>query len=200
MQSSSPMAPEPSPPIQPTEQNSISASSSQLPYPSVSLYTPPADQYDQAPGQSPLRDGSLSPPQMLSPVLEISDLPMAYRPRSHTESNFGSYDLIEGPSRPASRLDSRPGSRALSQAGSRSRGRPSSPTKLHRPPNASEPKLSRRRSWLPIKSKAGPEIEGDGLRTWFLHPETRVPYDATSLVRFQKVGALPYGTWMEDQH
>ena len=84
-------------------------------------------------------------------------------------------------------------SRPTSTVGHISISRPTSPVKhLARPATpTSEKKLSKRRSWMPSRSKQDSSEVLDGAHTspqaWLLAPDQQRPYDASTLVTFQRV-------------
>ena len=92
---------------------------------------------------------------------------------------------------------SRPNSRPASRSGSRANSRPSSPTKFFRPLTPSqETKLSKRRSWLPGKTR--PESHdgpGEMLRAWLLEPgqQESIKYDLAPLANLRRVSSVVLG-------
>lgn len=88
----------------------------------------------------------------------------------------------------------RPNSGPASRPGSRANSRTSSPTKFFRPLTPSqETKLSKRRSWLPGKTR--PESHdgvGEMLRAWLLDPDQQesIKYDLAPLANFRRVGSV----------
>lgn len=80
---------------------------------------------------------------------------------------------------------SRPGSQVENKSGSK----PGSPTRLQSTTPA-ERRLSRRRSWLPNRSKPEPQGEVDGPGPWLIRLDEKLPYDPSPLIRFQKVPEL----------
>ena len=129
-------------------------------------------------------------PQMLSPSIEAGFL-VVNRTRSKTESMTGSYmDTIgsnDSENQAENSGERRPRSRLENQNG----WRPASPPRTQQFRYLSESKLARR-SWLSTKSKSEPQSEEGGASlpsTWFIHPETNIPYDTSSLIHFEKVSA-----------
>lgn len=144
----------------------------------------------------------LQPSQLLSPHSVLSDSPNGSRPTSiasygdalqqqppnllkpmpiRSESPGISRPVSRG-SGPESSADSRPGSRAPSRPGSPIKSRPQTPTTEH--------KVSKRRSWLPGRSKAEALDEEHGAQmpqAWLVTPQETLRYDASALANFQKV-------------
>lgn len=171
-----------------SETQDSSASNLQAPSLGPSLQTPPPD---PLPLQILPEDDDLSrSPQMLSPSIE-SGFMVVNRTRSKTESMTGSYTGIAGSNDSENQAEHSGEIRPKSRIENKRGWRPASPprTQQHRSP--SESKLSRR-SWLPTKSKTEPQSEeGEASlpSTWFIHPQTKIPYDASPLIRFEKVSA-----------
>ena len=99
------------------------------------------------------------------------------------------------PSRPASRAGLTPISRPASRVGLIPISRPTSPDKhLSRPATpTTEKRLSKKRSWLPGRSKHDSADEGGGAHTtpraWVLSPHQQRTYDVSPLLNFQRVSA-----------
>ena len=91
---------------------------------------------------------------------------------------------------PGSRSNSRPASRA----GSRGDSRPPSPTKFFRPLTPTqETKLSKRRSWLPGRSRPESHDGGGAMpRAWLVEPgqQENIKYDLSPLANIQRVPEL----------
>lgn len=130
-------------------------------------------------------DNSLSPvPQMILPLPENPGPKTENRLRSSSESWVGVQldraEKSEVESQVGIKGGSRPGSRIENKSGSR----PESPTRLY---ESTTRRLSRRRSWLPTRSKPEPQGEGEGPSPWLIRPDEKLPYDASPLIQFQKV-------------
>lgn len=150
-----------------------------------SLQTPQDDPSEAPPVPA---ENRLSPiPQMILPLPEIPGPQTGNRLRSKSESKGGiqaeSGDQSDGDSRVEIQGGSRPGSRLENKSGSR----PGSPPKLHQ---STVRGLSRRRSWLPSRSKPEPQGEVDGPGPWLIRPDEKLPYDASPLIHFQKVSTF----------
>lgn len=153
-------------------------------------------------------DPFLQAPRLLAPVYPPRlDSPGGSRPSSRENRPENSEDFFSPPpllkplptlpdsanaSRPVSR-DSRPGSRAPSRPTSQPPSRPASPTKF-RPltPTSETTKVSKRRSWLPGKSRPESQDGSDGFQmpqAWLVTPREKLQYDPSSLASFVKVGS-----------
>ena len=120
-------------------------------------------------------DPLVPPPSFLKPVPMVPDSPSENRPvgrGSGPESPAGSSPLSQPSSRPAS-------SNTL---------RPLTPT--------TEQKLSKKRSWLRGKTNTGLRNAENGSsmpQSWVVTPQEKLPYDATALANFHRVGIYPLG-------
>lgn len=130
-------------------------------------------------------DHSLSPvPQMILPLPENPGPQTGNRLRSSSESWVGVQVDSAGKSEVESQGEIKGGSRPGSRVENKSGSRPESPTRLY---ESATRRLSRRRSWLPTRSKPEPQGEGDGPGLWLIRPDEKLPYDASPLIQFQKV-------------
>lgn len=182
--SDEPSAPVFSEPVS-TESHTSASSDVQPSSQGPSLQTPPDDPSEAPPFPA---ENRLSPvPQMVLPSPEIPDPQTGNRLRSKSESKVGiqveSGEQSNGDSRVEIQGGSRPGSRVENKSGSR----PDSPPRLHQ---STARGLSRRRSWLPSRSKPEPQGEVDGPGPWLIRPDEKLPYDASPLIHFQKVGTF----------
>lgn len=110
-------------------------------------------------------DESFLQPPLLQPLPILPDSPNSSR---HVSRN------------------SKPGSRAPSRSPSHPSSRPTSPTKL----TIESRKISKRRSWLPGKSRPESSDGGDGFQmqqAWIVTPQDKLPYDASPLASFLTV-------------
>lgn len=154
-----------------------------------SLQTPPDDPPDDPSEAPPFPPNKpLSPvPQMILPLPENPGPQTGNRLRSGSESRLeimaDTMDKSEAERQVENRGGSRPGSGVEDRSGSRQH----SPTTLQQPATSSERGLSRRRSWLPTRSKPAPQGEVDGPGPWLIRPNEKLPYDAAPLIHFQKV-------------
>lgn len=152
-------------------------------------------------------DPFMHPPQLLAPAYPPrSDSPGGSRPSSRASRPEGSEASFRQPppllkplplppdssdgSRPVSR-DSRPESGISSRPSSQPSSRPASPSKF-RPltPTTESQKNSKRRSWLPGKSRPESQDEGDGLQipqAWLVTPQDKLLYECTALANFVTV-------------
>ena len=115
-------------------------------------------------------ESSLPPPQSLKPLSTRNDSPNRSRPASR-DGRLESSDVSRPPSQPSSR--------------------PSSPTKFRPSTPTTDPqKLSKRRSWLPGKSRPQSRDRGSEIampQAWLVTPQEKLPYDPTSLANFVTV-------------
>ena len=159
---------------------------------------------DASPARSPRRYSDIRP-STSTPNLRVASSPTHHSPamttsfvpvRSSTPDGAGSMlpplDTLKPlPNRVESSGASRPGSRASSRGASR----PASPTKFRPLTPTNEPKqLSKRKSWLPGRSRPGTR-DGEGAfdmpQAWIVTtvPQEKSMYDPTPLATFQKVGS-----------
>ena len=120
-------------------------------------------------------DPLVPPPSFLQPVPMVPDSPSENRPLSR-----GSGPESLAGSRPLSQLSSRPASSSTL--------RPLTPT--------TEQKLSKKRSWLRGKTNTGLRNAENGSsmpQSWVVTPKEKLPYDATALANFHRVGIYPLG-------
>lgn len=161
---------------------------------------------------APIDDGQtvLQSPQLLSPIpidetspngsrrASVSSRPQSragnidalrqqiptLKPFPNRSESPGGNSTISGGGATGRSAAIRPGSRPPSRPASPIKSRPQTPTK--------ETKLSRRRSWLPGRSKTG--VQEDHVvypsQAWIVMPDENVPYDVSLLANFQKVCAL----------
>lgn len=154
-----------------------------------SLQTPPDDS-PKAPVSPP--DNLLPPiPQMILPPPEKLGGQTGKRPRCSSESWVGTQVETADKSEIESHVGNGGGSRPRSRVENKGGSRPESPTRLNQSITPTERRLPRRRSWLPTRSKPEPQGEVDGPGPWLIGPDEKLPYDASSLIRFQKVGNFP---------
>lgn len=139
------------------------------------------------PSEAPLLppDDPLSPvPQMILPLPENQTALIRNKPRSNSESRIR---IQTDESEAESHVENRGGSRPASRVENKSASRPGSPPRLHQSTTYAERRLSRRRSWLPTKSKPEPRGDVDGPAHWLIRPDEKLPYDISPLIQFQKV-------------
>ena len=153
-------------------------------------------------------DSLLQRPQYLSPFPPRSDSTGGNRPTSGASSRPNSMDdtslqhpsfLKPLPVRSESSSGSRPVSTGSGPEGlasppllspSLSSSRPSSPNTIRPPTPAGEHKLSKRKSWIPGRSRAGSQSVEDGphdQQAWIVTPKEMFPYDTTALANFHPV-------------
>ncbi|KAL9099478.1 MAG: hypothetical protein Q9163_005029 [Psora crenata] len=123
-----------------------------------------------APGEG--ESAFLQPPPLLQPLPERPGSPAG----SKTSSRAG-------------RPDSKDGNRA----GARASSRPSNPSMLRSLTPTNEPKLLKRRTWMPGRSVQVPENGHDAAQSaqaWIITPEEKIHYDLTPLLEFKPVPEL----------
>lgn len=122
----------------------------------------------------------LQPPQLLKPLPHPLDYPGGSRLLRGANGSDG---------RPVSRDSS---SRGSSTAGSISGSRSTSPSHIQPVATTNESRASKRRSWLPTKSRAESIDESQDVhsaRAWIMtsDPRDKIDYDLSTLLNFQKV-------------
>lgn len=152
----------------------------------------------------------LQPPTQLKPMPLRSQSPdgsvAGSRPisrGSRQESGASSYLTCRPESRSASRPASPTNFLALpptSRSSSRSASRPASPIKFLAPPTTShpltpttEPRLRRRKSWMPGKLRKESADEGttaNSPQAWIVMPKEKILYDLNPLASFHKASNL----------
>ena len=154
-----------------------------------------------------IRPGSVAGSRPGSPPKNFSRPTSSDGSRATSPSRQFIYPIAQAsensrPSRPPSRVGLTPTSRPSSRTGLTPISTPISPVKhLSRPTTpTTEKRLSKRRSWLPGRSKHDSADEGEGAHApphaWELSPNQQRPYDVSPLLNFQKVSAA--ATSMED--
>lgn len=128
-----------------------------------------------------------SVPQMILPLPDSLSPQTVNRPRSSSESRIGLQVEKTERSEVEKYVQDRGGSRPASRVENKTENSPGSPTRPHQ---SEKRALSRRKSWLPTRSKPEPQSEAELSGPWIIHPDENLPYDASPLTQFHHVSTF----------